>query len=155
MFTLDDVTMVEPSIVYLTALSLVGSEYLYLIVSETMGIVNVKYTRSHAGMRVTSSATPSREDTLEDRTEARCPWWTPVGTPRRRDDYRMTRASTGAVTKAGLEEPMERRREGEGREPSCTRRSMKSTPAERRSAGKLTKGECARGSLSLSSPQPL
>lgn len=105
-------------------------------------------------MRVTSSATPSGEDTLGT---TRCPWWTPVGTPRRRDDYRMTRASTSAVTKAEFRKSRCDLRQVGQNEGRITLLHSKfdeiSVRAERRSAGKLTKGECAGGALS--NPLPL
>lgn len=110
-------------------------------------------TWNRAGMRVTSSATPSGEDTLR----TRCPWWTPVGTPRRRDDYRMTRASTSAVTKVGFRRSRCDLRQVGQNEGRITLLHSKFdeilVPAKRRSAGKLTKGECAGGALS--NPLPL
>lgn len=116
-----------------------------------MGIVNVKYARSHAGMRVTSPATPSREDTLGDRIEVSL-----VDTCRdapstgrlSNDESEHERSYEGGVAGA---DGTEVRGQGEKNTLLHSKVDEISAPAER-SADKLTKGECARGSLFLSAP---
>ena len=121
-----------------------------------MDIINVKYARSHAGMRVTSSATPSCEDILGDRIEVSL-----VDTCRdapstgrlSNDENEHERSYEGGV---GGTDGTGVRGQGERNTLLHSKVDEISAPAERRSAGKLTKGECARGSLSLSlSPSPL
>ena len=138
-------------------LSLVDSAsiHLYLVVSETMDIINVKYARSHAGMRVTSSATPSCEDILGDRIEVSL-----VDTCRdapstgrlSNDENEHEHSYEGGV---GGTDGTGVRGQGERNTLLHSKVDEISAPAERRSAGKLTKGECARGSLSLSLSPPL